>query len=367
MLKETGNNLMNNLAQTAALVNSAALFPAQINTLEAPAARVAVAPHVRIDNAFIDRWMPRLAGMPWSVLTLLARYKGADAEAHPCKATLAKMCDVTVPTIERAIKKLVKFGLIESRAWFYPDSGRQGANRYYFLATPHNLNPLPLPKMKEGRGIKNGEPKQRNKKEVSTQEQSSANAEIVVADSKSSFVEGAADNTLLANLDALGALNKTTQKLCQSQPEKAARQIENLRREKSKRTINSPAAWFNSAMKNEGYELRTAQASTSPAMPQQGDVANADARRIWRASERATDAPQTNRPQTDVAIDGAPLEKTKSRQMLIAQTLAQMTPQKRLSYEAATADLEPLAACQYLDRSAPNEFALARRALAKPQ
>ena len=98
---------------------------------------------------------------------LLLRWKGADAEAHPCKATLAKMCNVTVPTIERALKSWIELGLIESRAWFYPDSGRQGANRYFFLATPHNLNPLSPFLKKRGGGV--SKPRSLNKATIRRQ------------------------------------------------------------------------------------------------------------------------------------------------------------------------------------------------------
>ena len=127
---------MNNLTQTHGAVNSAPV-PAYPTTAATAQQKFTVAPHVRIDNAFIDAWMPKLAGTPWCVLTMLLRWKGSANEAHPRKSTLAAALGVTVPTVERAIKKLAKLGLIEVRAYFNPDwDYKQDANRYVFWCPP---------------------------------------------------------------------------------------------------------------------------------------------------------------------------------------------------------------------------------------
>lgn len=279
---------MNNLTQTPIGVNSAPV-PAYPSTLTAPQ-KFTVAPHVRMDNAFIDAWAPKLSGNAFKVLMLLLRWKGDSNEAHPRKRTLCAACNLSMGAIERALKQLCDVGLIESRAWFdEARDGGQSANRYFFLLPAHNLNPPPVSKTDVPPYPKFNTPKQRNREKLKTEEQSSVTAEIVVADSKRSFVEEA-DETLLANLDALGALNATTRRLVIEQPDEAARQIENLRRAQLKGAVHSPPAWFNSAVQRQ-MPLREVKAPVAPATGSApADVANAGARHQWKPA---------NRPQND--------------------------------------------------------------------
>lgn len=322
-----------------------------------------VAPHVRMDNAFIDAWMPRCGAQAWAVLTMLLRWKGGASESHPRKQTLADATGLSLYLVEKALRHLTRIKLIEPRAHFGAD-GAQTANRYYFLTPAYSFTPPPASKNSPPSSPKFAPSKQKKQKNKKTEKQSSARAAVaanavVVENSQSSFVSEAVE-TLLAELDALGGLNATTARLCETQPDEAARQIENLRRAQLKGTIQNPAAWFNRAVAAR-YELRevkaTPDATPKPRGRFEADAGNTGAYEEWKP----------DRSQHTLARDNTSLEAKQRMTALVAATLAQMTPQKRLSYEAGIAGMELLAKCQYLDGSAPIEFAAARESLKRSQ
>lgn len=157
------------------------LFPTQ--TLAEPVYKTAY--FVALDHEFIEKWLPLVSGNAWKVLCALARWKGANAEAHPKKRTLAVQTGFSVQTVERMLDELKALGLIESRPFFDAQrDGRQCANRYFFRVELHKLNPRPLPKLNPQGSIKSKVATKKNQEKENSIEQQHA-ARDFVADSPS--------------------------------------------------------------------------------------------------------------------------------------------------------------------------------------
>ena len=354
-------------SETIGAVNPA---PVHYSTTDAATAaqKFTVAPHVRLDNAFIDLWAPACGAQAWIVLTMLLRWKGNADEAHPRKATLAAACGMSEHLVSKALAKLAQLGLIESRARFAAD-GAQTANGYYFLVPAYSDTPAPVSKNNPGPYPKFKGPKQKKQIKKKTETTNSANTELIVDFDKSSFVETTGDRIahtteelsaiepnatielLLVELERLSASNTTTRRLVESDPNNAATQLQNLAAAKN---VQKPGAWFNAAMKAR-RPVATPKAPDVAAA--EADCANSDARQLWR---------RDTAPAAATAPDTTPAEVVARRMALIAATLAMLTPADRLISERCIADLDLRAQCEYLDRTTI-EFAVVRKSLAKPQ
>jgi len=100
-----------------------------------PAATTPRSPHVRLEHSWINEWLPKIGQSAFAVYVVLLKRKASKDFARAAHEWIATDTGLSVSTVKRALKTLLKFGLIFWKHRFAASKkgkSEQKANDYFF-------------------------------------------------------------------------------------------------------------------------------------------------------------------------------------------------------------------------------------------
>ena len=101
-------------------------------------------PYKQFTGAFIPNWLlerNEVSSNAKLVYARLCEFAGPNGRCYPLRATLANECGISISSVDRALRELKRYRLIESER-----QGLDRPNRYYFLIHPWFLDSMNIRK-----------------------------------------------------------------------------------------------------------------------------------------------------------------------------------------------------------------------------
>ena len=96
-------------------------------------------PHIRIENTFIDKYLPKIGPYGYTIYSVLKRHLNhMTGDCFPSYKTIAKKSGIDRSTVIRYVKKLKDLNLI-SPEWRFKEDGAQTSNQYNFQGTENSV------------------------------------------------------------------------------------------------------------------------------------------------------------------------------------------------------------------------------------